>query len=121
MIKRIHINETAYKRIFLNQGEIPFQTFYEEMVKFISGLLNDPIGTKPSKILVDYGFDNKLLRKKLVDCDIMSRNTKIDEPHDEDGKQTSTMTLSYKLHKDNFKDKLRKMHSKLSDGVGNNS
>ncbi len=113
-MKCIHINESTYNRVFSPKDELPFQTFYEEMLEFIKGLLNDPIETKPSKILSDYGFSNKFLRNELVDCDILSRNTKIDEPYGEDGRQKSMMTLSYKVHKDNFKDKLRKMYSKIS-------
>ena len=47
MKKIIHINESSFKRLLKEEEkEIPFQTFYEEVLKFIRGLLNDPIGTK---------------------------------------------------------------------------
>ena len=114
-MKIIHLNESSFKRI-LSEGdeekrELPFQTFYEEVLKFIKGLLNDPINTKPSEILVDSGWDNGTLRKELYDNGIIIKKEDIREPYDEtSGKQTSRYYVSYRVPRENFKDKLRKLH-----------
>jgi len=114
-MKIIHLNESSFKRI-LSEGdeekrELPFQTFYEEVLKFIKGLLNDPINTKPSEILVDNGWDNGTLRKKLYDNGIIIKKEDIREPYDEtSGKQTSRYYVSYRVPRENFKDKIRKLH-----------
>lgn len=117
-MKIVHINESSFNRILVEneeKKEIPFQTFYEEILKFIKGLLNDPIGTRPSEILTSYGLNNALLRQKLLDYDVISKKEDIKEPYDEtNGKMTSRYYVSYKVPRENFKDKLRKLHSDLT-------
>ena len=111
-MKIIHITEEAYKRLFKEIEEVPFLTFYDDVVKFVKGILNDPIGTKPSKLLVSYGLDNGELRKKLYDYNVITKDEKIDEPFDEVTKEkVSKYYVSYKVHKDNFKDKIRKLYN----------
>ena len=116
-MKIVHINESSFNRVLTEdeeKKELPFQTFYEEVLKFIKGLLNDPIGTKPSEILRDYGLHNGMLRKKLLDYGVITKEEDIREPYDEtDGNQESRYYVSYKVPRENFKDKLRKLHSSL--------
>lgn len=130
-MKIVHINESKFNAILEEKKELPFQTFYEEVLKFIKGLLNDPIGTKPSEILKEYGLHNGMLRKKLLDYGIIKKEEDIREPYDEtNGNQESRYYVSYKVPRDNFnaiktdidgvatietiiKDKLRKFHNSL--------
>lgn len=108
MSKIIHINESTYDRV----KPLPFLTFFEEVLKFIKGLLNDPIGTRPSELLKKYGFENGELRKKLLDYDIITKKENISEPFDEkNGKMVSKYSVSYKVPKENFKNKIRKLHT----------
>jgi len=108
MSKVIHIKESTYDRI----RPLPFLTFFEEVLKFVKGLLNDPIGTKPSELLKKYGFTNGELRKKLLDYNIITKKENITEPFDEEnGKMISKYSVSYKVPKENFKDKIRKLHT----------
>lgn len=116
-MKRIHINESKLKSIIEEEDDkkLPFLTFYEEVVKFIKGLLNDPIGTKPSDVLTSKGIHNGDLRKKLYDYSVITKNEDINEPFDETtGRQTSRYYVSYKVHKENFKDKIRKLYNDLN-------
>ena len=117
-MKIVHINESSLNRLLIEdeeKKELPFQTFYEEVLKFIKGLLNDPIGTKPSEILRGYGLHNGMLRKKLLDYGVITKEEDIREPYDEtDGNQESRYYVSYKVPRENFKDKLRKLHSSLT-------
>lgn len=120
MKKIIHINESSFKRLILKEEEgkkeIPFQTFYEEVLKFIRGLLNDPIGTKPSEELTSYGITDKELRKQLCDYGVITKKEDIREPYDETtGKKTSRYYVSYSVPRENFKDKLRKLHNNLQN------
>lgn len=116
-MKIVHINESSFNKLLSEEEEkkeLPFQTFYEEVLKFIKGLLNDPIGTKPSEVLKDYGLHNGVLRKKLLDYEIITKKEDIREPYDEtSGNKTSRYYVSYKVPRENFKDKLRKLHSNL--------
>ena len=117
-MKIVHINESSFNRVLTEdeeKKELPFQTFYEEVLKFIKGLLNDPIGTKPSEILMDYGLHNGMLRKKLLDYGVITKEEDIREPYDEtDGNQESRYYVKYCVPRENFKDKLRKLHSNLT-------
>jgi hypothetical protein len=113
-MKKIHVNESKFSKLLEEKKELPFLTFYEEVVKFIKGLLNDPIGTKPSDILIGYGIHNGDLRKKLYDFNIITKKENIDEPFDETtGYRTSRYYVSYKFHKENFKDKVRELYKNL--------
>lgn len=114
-MKIIHLNEAKFNNILEEKKELPFQTFYEEVLKFIKGLLNDPIGTKPSEILKSYGLHNGILRKKLLDYGVITKDEDIREPYNEtDGNQESRYYVSYKVPRENFKDKLRKLHNNLT-------
>ena len=114
-MKLIHLSESRFNTILEEKKELPFQTFYEEVLKFIKGLLNDPIGTKPSEILREYGLHNGMLRKKLLDFNVISKEEDIREPYDEtDGNQTSRYYVKYSVPRENFKDKLRKLYSSLT-------
>lgn len=113
-MKLIHLSESRFNTILEEKKELPFQTFYEEVLKFIKGLLNDPIGTKPSEILREYGLHNGILRKKLLDFNVIAKEEDIREPYDEtDGKQTSRYYVKYSVPRENFKDKLRKLYGVL--------
>lgn len=115
-MKIIHLRESSFDRVLFEdeKKELPFQTFYEEILKFIKGLLNDPIGTKPSEILKSYGLHNGMLRKRLLDYGVIKKEEDIREPYDEtDGNQKSRYYVKYSVPRENFKDKLRKVHSNL--------
>ena len=113
-MKKIHIDESKFIAVFESKKELPFQTFYTEVLKFIKGILNDPIKTKPSDILVSYGLDNSVLRKKLCDYGVMTKKEDLREPYDEtSGKKTSRYYVSYSVPRANFKDKLRKVYNDL--------
>lgn len=117
-MKIIHINESKLNKIFEEKKELPFLTFYEEVLKFVKGLLNDPINTKPSDTLISYGIHNGDLRKKLYDYNVITKDENIDEPFDETtGDRTSRYYVSYKVHKENFKDKIRKLYNDLFQSV----
>ena len=112
---RIHITESAYRRLFESDDDyVPFLDFYDEVVGFVKGILNDPIGTKASEKLRSWGLDGKRLRKLLADNGIISKTEDIDEPLDEtNGKEESRYYVSYEMHTENFKDKIRKIYKEI--------
>lgn len=111
-MKLIYLSEEKYSRLLNEITEIPFNRFYRQMVSFIQGLLRDPISTKPSAELCNLGLYNGLLRQKLIDYDIISKVEDIDEPYDEEThKQISRYHLSYKVHRNGFKNKIRKFYN----------
>lgn len=114
MSKKVYIKENKISLIKESQEPLPFQTFFEEIVKFIKGLLNDPIQAKPSELLISHGLTNKLLRKELSDKSVVIKTENIDEPIDDTtGKKVSRYYLSYRVPKENFKNKLRQCYNKF--------
>lgn len=112
MSKKVYIKENKISLIKESQEPLPFQTFFEEIVKFIKGLLNDPIQAKPSELLISHGLTNKLLRKELSDNSVVIKTENIDEPIDDTtGKKISRYYLSYRVPKENFKNKLRQCYN----------
>lgn len=112
MSKKVYIKENKISLIKESQEPLPFQTFFEEIVKFIKGLLNDPIQAKPSELLISHGLTNKLLRKELSDKSVVIKTENIDEPIDDTtGKKVSRYYLSYRVPKENFKNKLRQCYN----------
>ena len=110
MSRTIHINEDRYNEI----KPLPFLDFFNEVLKFVKGLLNDPIGIKPSEVLEKYGLTNGELRKRLLDYGIITKKENITEPFDErNGKMVSKYSVSYRVPKENFKTKIRKLHNDL--------
>lgn len=115
-MKKVYIDESKIQAIKENEESLPFQTFFEEIVKFIKDLLNDPIYAKPSDILTRHGITNKIARKELTDSSVIIKSENIDEPFDEtSGKKVSRYYISYKVPKENFKDKIRKCYKKFSE------
>ena len=108
MSKIVYVNESSLQAL----KPLPFLSFFKEVLAFVKGLLNDPIGTKPSDVLKKYGFDNGTLRKKLLDYGVITKKENISEPFDEtNGKMISRFSVSYRVPKENFKDKIRKLHN----------
>lgn len=97
---------------------LTFKKFYDDMIEFLSNLLNDPIGARPSERLVSNGLSNGKLRHLLSMLNIVKKSEDIDEPiNDDSGKKESVYHLSFKIPKENFKEKLRKLYhnEKLDD------
>ena len=117
-MRKVYLKESSVEML-ASKKPLTFLKFYNELIKFIRGLLNNPIDTRPSELLVSNGFPNGKLRHLLVQFGIVKKSEDIDEPiNDESGKQESRYHLSYKVPKENFKDKIRKLyHSEKLDEI----
>lgn len=110
MTRKVYINESSLTRMKESNG-ITFLSFYREIIKFVKGLLNNPIGARPSEVLLSNGLANGKLRHLLSLYGVVIKSEDIDEPiNDENGKVESRYHLSYKVPKKNFKEKIRKMY-----------
>lgn len=95
-MKLVHINESTFNRLLEDNRKPPFQTFYEEVMKFIREMFKDPIGAVPSDLLKSNGLHNGELRKKLYDYGIITKDEDIREPYDErNGYQQSRYYVKY--------------------------
>lgn len=94
-MKLVHINECSFRRVLSEEDrKPPFQTFYEDVVKFVHSLMADPIGARPSGCISSVG--NGELRKSLHDNSVITKDERIDEPYDETtGKQQSRYYVKY--------------------------
>ena len=117
-MRKVYLKESSVEML-ASKKPLTFLKFYNELIKFIRGLLNNPIDARPSELLVSNGFNNGKLRHLLVQFGIVKKSEDIDEPiNDESGKKESRYHLSYKVPKENFKDKIRKLyHSEKLDEI----
>lgn len=119
-MKIVHLNEARFESLFNiieenTDNYIPFQTFYEDAIEYIKGLLNKPFDTKISAAMSSMGINDGEFRNKLLDNGIMTKKSDIREPYDEEsGKPTSRYYESYKLKTDNLKSKLREIYNELT-------
>lgn len=115
-MKKIYLTESSLRRMSEAKA-ITFLSFYREIVRFVKGLLNNPIGARPSEVLLSNGLANGKLRHLLSSYGVVIKSEDIDEPiNDENGKVESRYHLSYKVPKKNFKEKIRKMYN--DEGIG---
>lgn len=103
------------KRIIKESNEpLTFYKFFNEVKKFISDLLKDPLHARPSDLLKSKGLDNDKLRTKLQDENVVVKKETIKEPRNEtNGKVESRYYVSYKVPRKDFKKKLRRMYQKI--------
>ena len=102
-MRKIHLNESSLV-VLTESKKMTFLKFYKEVVAFVKGLLNE--------LLLSVGLTNGKLRQLLSQFGIVVKSENIDEPiNDESGKKESKYHLSYKVPKENFKDKIRKLYS----------
>ena len=112
-MRKVYLKESSVEML-ASKKPLTFLKFYNELIKFIRGLLNDPIDARPSELLVSNGFPNGKLRHLLVQFGIVKKSEDIDEPiNDESGKKESRYHLSYKVPKEDFKKKLRRFYKDI--------
>ena len=131
-MKKIYISEDKVKNIIMSSPQInihsvvnnddnnkkkepfTFYKFFNDVKKFISDLLKDPIYARPSKLLMSNGLDNDKLRITLQDEGVVIKKETIKEPRNEvSGKIESRYYVSYKVPKKDFKKKLRRMYQRM--------
>lgn len=115
-MKVIYLREDTFNKLLTIQEDIPFLDFYERVTMFVKMLLKDPIHAKPDETLCGIGLYNGILRQKLIDYDVIEKKEDIDEPYDEvSHKKISKYHLQYKVHRNNYKEKLRRLYNDLSN------
>lgn len=78
-MRKVYLKESSIEML-ASKKPLTFLKFYNELIKFIRGLLNSPIDARPSEILVSNGFNNGKLRHLLVQFGIVKKSEDIDEP-----------------------------------------
>ena len=106
-----------YSKIALlkeSSEEVLFFDFFNDVKHFITELLRDPVAdTQPSDMLKSHGISRKDLIDVLIKRNVIVRSESIDEPSDGNGKPFSQYTVSYKVPRENFKKKIRRIYQEL--------
>lgn len=91
--------------------ETTFGRFYGEVRGFISDLFRNPIKCTVSKYLKERGFSKQKLINELLERGIIIRNERVSDATDSDFDKP-TYTVKYKLSKNQFETKVKRMYSK---------
>lgn len=110
------------RKIVLSEGDVERlqtalqmteQKFFSNVSLFISQLLQDPVNTQPTEVLIQNGLDRKTLINELINADILKKKTKISDKDDEGNFKTPTMRIKFICAKKDYNFKLKKLYIKL--------
>lgn len=91
--------------------ETTFYRFLSEMRAFLSALMKDPIGAKPSQYLKNRDFSRSKIIKELMKRGVLERNEKILTP-DKTGEKEVKYSAKYLVKKKDFEKKIKRLYIK---------
>lgn len=112
MGRTFYINESALKS--LNETiDMTEYKFISNVKNFLSMLLSDPVNAQPSLGLQIAGLDRKKLINLLKDNNLLVKKEKIADKDENGNPKRATMMISFKVPKENFDLKLKKLYISL--------
>ena len=108
-MKTIYVNESILNEAvaYLND-EMTFFGFLSHIKAFLKQLLTSPISADIDDYLKKHGLEKKELLKQLIERNIIIKDTKIENSNSKDN-----FMISYKVPKQNFERKMRRLFSFL--------
>ena len=110
--RTIVISENVVKQ--LNEElEMTEYKFNNNIKKFLSDLLSDPVNAKPSFLLLRNGLTRSRLLRLMANIGMIERDDKISDKDENGQPKTATMMVKFRVPKKNFDRKLRKLWIRL--------
>lgn len=110
--RTIVISENVVKQ--LNEElEMTEYKFNNNIKKFLSDLLADPVNAKPSFLLLRNGLTRSRLLRLMANIGMIERDDKISDKDENGQPKTATMMVKFRVPKKNFDRKLRKLWIRL--------
>jgi hypothetical protein len=110
--KIIVISENMVRQ--LNEElEMTEYKFNNNIRKFLSDLLADPVNAKPGFLLMRNGLTRSRLIRLMLSIGMIERDEKISDTDENGQPKTATMMVKFKIPKKNFDRKLRKLWIRL--------
>lgn len=110
--RTIVISENVVKQ--LNEElEMTEYKFNNNIKKFLSDLLADPVNAKPSFLLLRNGLTRSRLLRFMANIGMIERDDKISDKDENGQPKTATMMVKFRVPKKNFDRKLRKLWIRL--------
>lgn len=110
--KIIVISENMVRQ--LNEElEMTEYKFNNNIRKFLSDLLSDPVNAKPGFLLMRNGLTRSRLIRLMLSIGMIERDEKISDTDENGQPKTATMMVKFKIPKKNFNRKLRKLWIRL--------
>ena len=108
----IVINENMARQ--LNEElEMTEYKFNNNIKKFLSDLLADPVNAKPGFLLMRNGLTRSRLLRLMMSVGMIERDEKISDTDENGQPKTATMMVKFRIPKKNFDRKLRKLWIRL--------
>lgn len=108
-MKTIKINESQINEIS-DVTKLTEYKFYNNVQRFLSDLLKDPVGAKVPFLLQANGITRKQLLYHLKSRDIIKRFQKISDKDSEGKPKTAKMIVRYSVPKKDFAKKMKKLY-----------
>ena len=110
---RVIVITESMMNMLHSEVEMTEYKFQNNIKKFLSDLLADPVNASPSKLLLFYGLTRSRLLKHLSNVGMVERDERISDKDENGEAKTATMLIRYKVPKKNFKRKLKKLWIRL--------
>lgn len=89
--------------------------FKSNVRAFLKSLIGNPLEAKPSLKLISKGLTKNKLLYHLINANVLQKEEKIKDTDENGNRVSPTMSVKYKIPKENFDRKLRKLYIKLFD------
>lgn len=106
------INESALNDV-TDALQMTEYKFNNNIKRFLSDLLNNPINAEPSKLLQQYGLTRYKLMKQLYSVGLLDKNERIEDKDGEGNFKKAVMVTNYRVPKKGFDNKLQKLYIRL--------
>lgn len=112
---RIIINEKHIPLLKESNKEVTFYSFLTKIKKYLDDLELKPFHAEPDQLFVAHGISKKDLLKAIMDANLMSHSSKIEERMPEGGdKKEAYITKIYKKNLNtNFQEAMEKMYKRF--------
>lgn len=110
--KTIVISENVARQLS-EELEMTEYKFNNNIRKFLSDLLADPVNAKPGFLLLRNGLTRSRLLRLMSNVGMIERDDKISDKDENGQPKTATMMVKFRVPKKNFDRKLRKLWIRL--------
>lgn len=110
---KVVVLSEAQVRMINEELELTEYKFYNNVKKFLSDLLADPVNARPTDMLLSNGLTRSKLLRYLMSVGLLERDEKLSDTDEFGQPKNVTMMVKFRVPKKNFDRKLRKLWIRL--------
>lgn len=112
---RVIVISEAVASLIKEEYDMTEYKFNNNVRKFLSDLLADPVNATPTDFLRQNGITRSMLIRQMEKIGMVERDDKISDSDENGQPKTATMMVKYKVPRKNFERKLKKLWIRMVD------